>query len=120
MWGTRLDKSVLMSCAVGQVYPESSLLGGRTAVTIEGSNLGYRADQVNNVTVAGVRCDVNAAEYRVSTRYVYVTVIAPLHCHSCRSACSDFCNIRDTVPERPISTITPRVVAVFNADEWFL
>ena len=47
-------------------------------MTIEGSNLGYRADQVNQVTVAGVRCDVNAAEYRVSTGHGYCYILVYL------------------------------------------
>ena len=51
-----------------QSEPQSGLLEGGTLVTITGTNLGFRVDQVSNVTVAGVPCTV--VDYDVSTTLV--------------------------------------------------
>jgi len=52
---------------VRQVTPQSSLLEGGTLLTVEGTNLGYAIDQVQDaVTVVDVPCDV--INYTVSTR----------------------------------------------------
>jgi len=40
------------------VSPWSALLEGGTSVTIAGTKLGSRVDQVNDVTIAGVTCQL--------------------------------------------------------------
>jgi len=49
------------------VTPKSGLLEGGTALTVKGTNLGYRRDQVTAVTVVDVPCRV--VDYTVSTRW---------------------------------------------------
>lgn len=54
-----------------QVDPVSGPVEGGTVVTISGSNLGQRAEDIqNSVTVAGVPCDVIHSRYEVSSRRV--------------------------------------------------
>lgn len=51
-----------------QIQPETGPLGGGIRVTILGSNLGVRADDVKRVTVAGQDCTFEPGRYSVSTR----------------------------------------------------
>ena len=51
-----------------QIQPETGPLGGGIRVTILGSNLGVRADDVKRVTVAGQNCAFEPERYSVSTR----------------------------------------------------
>lgn len=51
-----------------QIQPETGPLGGGIRVTILGSNLGVRADDVKRVTVAGRNCAFDPERYSVSTR----------------------------------------------------
>ncbi|KAG7238683.1 hypothetical protein INR49_030529, partial [Caranx melampygus] len=54
--------------------PVSGPVEGGTVVTISGSNLGQRAEDIqNSVTVAGVRCNVIHSRYEVSSRIVCET-----------------------------------------------
>ncbi|KAK2851043.1 hypothetical protein Q5P01_007319 [Channa striata] len=54
--------------------PVSGPVEGGTVVTISGSNLGQRADDIqNSVTVAGVPCSVIHSRYEVSSRIVCET-----------------------------------------------
>lgn len=53
-----------------QIEPLSSLLEGGTMVTISGSNLGQKAEDIlESVSVAGVACTVIPSLYEVSSRY---------------------------------------------------
>lgn len=54
--------------------PVSGPIEGGTVVTISGSNLGQRAEDIqNSVTVAGVPCSVISSRYEVSSRIVCET-----------------------------------------------
>lgn len=56
---------------VFQLDPVSGPVEGGTLVTISGSNLGQRAEDIqNSVTVAGVPCNVIHSRYEVSSRQV--------------------------------------------------
>lgn len=53
-----------------QIEPLSGLLEGSTMVTISGSNLGQKAEDIlHSVSVAGVPCTVIPSLYEVSSRY---------------------------------------------------
>lgn len=55
---------------VFQLDPLSGPVEGGTVLTISGSNLGQRAEDVqNSVTVAGIPCSVINSRYEVSSRY---------------------------------------------------
>lgn len=57
-----------------QLDPVSGPVEGGTVVTISGSNLGQRAEDIqNSVQVAGVHCNVIHSRYEVSSRQVTVT-----------------------------------------------
>uniref|UniRef100_A0A8D0DBF8 Plexin-B1 n=1 Tax=Sander lucioperca TaxID=283035 RepID=A0A8D0DBF8_SANLU len=59
---------------VFQLDPVSGPVEGGTVVTISGSNLGQRAEDIqNSVTVAGVPCSVIHSRYEVSSRIVCET-----------------------------------------------
>lgn len=59
---------------VFQLDPVSGPVEGGTVVTISGSNLGQRAEDIqNSVQVAGVHCNVIHSRYEVSSRQVAVT-----------------------------------------------
>ncbi|KAF3689372.1 Plexin-B1 Semaphorin receptor SEP Precursor [Channa argus] len=59
---------------INKIEPLSGLLEGGTMVTISGSNLGQKAEDVlHSVTVAGVPCDVIPSFYEVSSRIVCKT-----------------------------------------------
>lgn len=51
-----------------QIQPETGPLGGGILVTIHGSNLGVKADDVKKITVAGQNCAFEPKGYSVSTR----------------------------------------------------
>lgn len=51
-----------------QIQPETGPLGGGILVTIHGSNLGVKADDVKKITVAGQDCAFEPRGYSVSTR----------------------------------------------------
>jgi len=52
-----------------QVYPLSGPVEGGTRITITGSNLGQKhQDIAETVTVAGIPCAVDAQEYEISSR----------------------------------------------------
>lgn len=51
-----------------QIHPETGPLGGGIRVTILGSNLGVRAEDVKRVSVAGQNCVFEPERYSVSTR----------------------------------------------------
>lgn len=56
--------------AFPQIEPLSGLLEGGTTVTISGSNLGQKAEDIlHSVSVAGVPCSVIPSLYEVSSRY---------------------------------------------------
>ncbi|XP_043737298.1 plexin-B2 isoform X2 [Cervus elaphus] len=55
---------------VTRIQPETGPLGGGIRITILGSNLGVRADDVKRVTVAGQNCAFEPERYSVSTRIV--------------------------------------------------
>ena len=60
--------------SVLQLDPVSGPVEGGTVVTISGSNLGQRAEDIqNSVTVAGVPCSVIHSRYEVSSRQVQDT-----------------------------------------------
>uniref|UniRef100_A0A7N8XPQ6 Plexin b1a n=1 Tax=Mastacembelus armatus TaxID=205130 RepID=A0A7N8XPQ6_9TELE len=53
--------------------PVSGPVEGGTVVTISGSNLGQRAEDIqNSVIVAGVPCSVIHSRYEVSSRYIFI------------------------------------------------
>ncbi|XP_017513502.1 plexin-B2 isoform X1 [Manis javanica] len=55
---------------ITRIQPETGPLGGGIRVTIFGSNLGVRADDVKRVTVADQNCTFEPEWYSVSTRIV--------------------------------------------------
>ncbi|XP_015424204.1 PREDICTED: plexin-B2 [Myotis davidii] len=55
---------------ITEIQPETGPLGGGIRVTILGSNLGVRADDVKSITVAGKNCAFEPERYSVSTRIV--------------------------------------------------
>jgi len=58
-----------MSCCLLQVEPLTGLVEGGTMLTLRGSDLGSNFDQVrHSITVAGVPCELLAAEYVVSRK----------------------------------------------------
>lgn len=73
---TRKVVWIFCSC-LHQVDPLSGLLEGGTMVTISGSNLGQKAeDIVQSVLVADVPCTVISNLYEVSSRYARTTVVS--------------------------------------------
>uniref|UniRef100_A0A3Q2QX74 Plexin-B1 n=1 Tax=Fundulus heteroclitus TaxID=8078 RepID=A0A3Q2QX74_FUNHE len=59
---------------IDSLVPESGPIEGGTVVTISGSNLGQRAEDIDSsVTVAGVSCSVIHSRYEVSSRIVCET-----------------------------------------------
>lgn len=61
--------TVVFSCFL-QIEPLSGLLEGGTLVTISGSNLGQKVEDIlQSVMVAGVPCSVVPELYEISTRY---------------------------------------------------
>ncbi|KAJ8369668.1 hypothetical protein SKAU_G00096960 [Synaphobranchus kaupii] len=67
---------IIQTCpapVIHSIEPLSSPLEGGTAITISGSNLGQKAQDVeNSVTVAGLPCIVDLSRYEVSSRIVCV------------------------------------------------
>ncbi|XP_060044822.1 plexin-B2 isoform X2 [Erinaceus europaeus] len=57
---------------ITRIQPETGPLGGDIRLTILGSNLGVRAEDVKSVTVAGQNCVFKPEQYSVSTRIVCV------------------------------------------------
>ncbi|KAM9228913.1 plexin-B2 isoform 2-T4 [Dugong dugon] len=57
---------------ISRIRPETGPLGGGIHITILGSNLGIKADDVRRVTVAGQNCTFEPERYSVSTRIVCV------------------------------------------------
>lgn len=55
---------------ITRIQPETGPLGGGILVTIHGSNLGVKADDVKKITVAGQNCAFEPRGYSVSTRIV--------------------------------------------------
>ncbi|XP_036134142.1 plexin-B2 [Molossus molossus] len=55
---------------ITKIQPETGPLGGGIRITILGSNLGVRADDVKRITVAGQNCAFEPEQYSVSTRIV--------------------------------------------------
>jgi len=73
----RVAKWVRRCICVRQVSPVSSLLEGGTMVTIEGTNLGHRVEQVRDaVTVAGQPCTIQSRLYVVSVKSVHCIYIS--------------------------------------------
>ncbi|XP_040843627.1 plexin-B2 isoform X1 [Ochotona curzoniae] len=66
--------------AITRIQPQTGPLGGGIRVTIFGSNLGIRADDVRKVTVAGLDCIFEPKRYSVSTRIVCVIGAAEAPC----------------------------------------
>lgn len=63
-----------------QLDPVSGPVEGGTVVTISGSNLGQRAEDIqNSVTVAGIPCIVIHGRYEISSRQVI--------CHHLKTNC---------------------------------
>ncbi|XP_023365097.1 plexin-B2 isoform X3 [Otolemur garnettii] len=61
---------------ITRIQPETGPLGGGIHVTILGSNLGVKADNVKRITVAGQNCAFEPEHYSVSTRIVCVVEAA--------------------------------------------
>ncbi|XP_037703692.1 plexin-B2 isoform X2 [Choloepus didactylus] len=61
---------------ITRIQPETGPLAGGIRVTILGSNLGVRADDVKRVTVAGQNCAFEPERYSVSARIVCVIAAA--------------------------------------------
>lgn len=61
------------SPTITKITPDTGPLKGGIRVTISGSNLGVTADDVENITVAGVSCAFNKSLYSVSDRIVCET-----------------------------------------------
>ncbi|XP_006876454.1 PREDICTED: plexin-B2 [Chrysochloris asiatica] len=57
---------------ITRIQPQTGPLGGGVRITIFGSNLGIKADDVKRVTVAGRNCTFEPERYSVSTRIVCV------------------------------------------------
>ncbi|VFV33934.1 plexin-b2-like [Lynx pardinus] len=55
---------------ITRIHPETGPLGGGIRITILGSNLGVRADDVKRITVAEQNCVFQPERYSVSTRIV--------------------------------------------------
>ncbi|XP_004775430.1 plexin-B2 [Mustela putorius furo] len=62
---------------ITRIHPETGPLGGGIRVTILGSNLGVRAEDVKTVSVAGRNCIFEPERYSVSTRIVCAVEAAP-------------------------------------------
>ena len=71
-----------MFTVLRQVTPQSSLLEGGTRLTVEGTNLGYRVNQVQ-VTVIGQPCPLVESDYIVSVRLdcFYNNITVYICCH---------------------------------------
>lgn len=52
-----------------QIIPRFGPLNGRISVTIKGSNMGIKKEDIKKITVAGVDCVHQEDRYSVSTRY---------------------------------------------------
>ncbi|KAM4882053.1 plexin-B2 [Thomomys bottae] len=61
---------------IAKIQPETGPLGGGIHVTILGSNLGVRAEDVKRITVAGQNCVFEPEQYSVSTRIVCAVAAA--------------------------------------------
>lgn len=48
---------------------------GQISVTIKGSNLGIKQEDIKRITVAGVACKHQPEKYSVSTRYSVNTIL---------------------------------------------
>lgn len=58
-----------MLVCLSQVYPLTGLIEGGTRITITGSNLGQKHEDIaETVSVAGIRCAVDALVYEISSR----------------------------------------------------
>ncbi|MBN3325816.1 PLXB1 protein, partial [Atractosteus spatula] len=56
------------------IEPLSGLVEGGTAITISGSNLGQKSEDIeHSVTVAGIPCTVDSSRYEISSRIICVT-----------------------------------------------
>lgn len=51
-----------------QIVPRFGPLNGRISVTIKGSNMGIKKEDIKKITVAGVDCVHQKDRYSVSTR----------------------------------------------------
>lgn len=51
-----------------QIIPHFGPLNGQISVTIKGSNMGIKKDDIKKITVAGVDCVHQEDRYSVSTR----------------------------------------------------
>lgn len=51
-----------------QIVPRFGPLNGRISVTIKGSNMGIKKEDIKKITVAGVDCVHQEDRYSVSTR----------------------------------------------------
>lgn len=60
-----------------QIIPRFGPLNGRIAVTIRGSNIGIKKEDVKSIKVADVNCVHLAERYSVSTRSVYPSPSSP-------------------------------------------
>ncbi|XP_047438913.1 plexin-B1 isoform X2 [Mugil cephalus] len=77
LYSTSCSERVQQTCpapVIHSIEPLSGLLDGGTMVTISGSNLGQKAEDIlQSVTVAGVPCTVIPSLYEVSSRIVCKT-----------------------------------------------
>ena len=65
---SQIQKVFGVSCSY-QIEPLSGLLEGGTVVTISGSNLGQKVEDIlQSVLVAGVPCSVIPSLYEISSR----------------------------------------------------
>lgn len=52
-----------------QITPQFGPKEGQISVTIKGSNLGIKKEDIKRITVADIPCEHQADRYQVSTRY---------------------------------------------------
>jgi len=58
-----------------QIVPRYEPMNGQISVTIKGSNLGIKQEDIKRITVAGVPCTHQPERYSVSTRYCMNTIL---------------------------------------------
>uniref|UniRef100_A0A8B9N3M2 Plexin-B1 n=1 Tax=Accipiter nisus TaxID=211598 RepID=A0A8B9N3M2_9AVES len=81
---------------IHSVYPLSGPVEGGTRITITGSNLGQKhQDIAETVTVAGIPCAVDAQEYEISSRQALAFPLAADTSLRCHCIC---CKLKSIIP----------------------
>lgn len=65
----QISNKLHVSLCFPQIIPHFGPLNGRISVTIKGSNMGIKKEDIKKITVAGVDCVHQVDRYSVSTRY---------------------------------------------------